>query len=397
MGQYKRMVSYLYKYINGAKSQNTGFVRIELMDVQCRFTVQMRMVPFEVFPKVYLYIQKEHGAKCIEVSDMGTKSGNLVSRFALDKNNIEQTGYSFEDIDGLVVYISDEMFFATSWVRDEVKLGQIEIVSKTREMPADSIFETENTKRLNENNISESSNTGRKNIYESGNMKSVKEKNVFDMENEKRLNENNTSDIENAERINENDIFENVSDECMQVYNLSDNSLAGKGYEVNDTEKFGKYAGQNMDSDEVASVAETRAESDINTGKMVIKASVYEENDKDFGERILSTFPVMYPFASGIIDKSVRIELKDIGCLPIKMWVLANNTFLLHGYCSYRHIIFAKIKISDIETQYAVGSPGIYNSYDENIARQHGFIYFQPIGEVKDKNGTFGYWIHPLK
>ena len=393
----KRMVSYLYKYINGAKSQNTGFVRIELMDVQCRFTVQMRMVPFEVFPKVYLYIQKEHGAKCIEVSDMGTKSGNLVSRFALDKNNIEQTGYSFDDIDGLVVYISDEMFFATSWVRDEVKLGQIEIVSKTREMPADSIFETENTKRLNENNISENSNTGRKNIYESGNMKSVKEKNVFDMENEKRLNENNTSDIENAERLNENNIFENVSDECMQVYNLSDNSLAGKGYEVNDTEKFGKYAGQNMDSDEVASVAETRAESDINTEKMVIKASVYEENDKDFGERILSTFPVMYPFASGIIDKSVRIELKDIGCLPIKMWVLANNTFLLHGYCSYRHIIFAKIKISDIETQYAVGSPGIYNSYDENIARQHGFIYFQPIGEVKDKNGTFGYWIHPLK
>lgn len=397
MGQYKRMVSYLYKYINGAKSQNTGFVRIELMDVQCRFTVQMRMVPFEVFPKVYLYIQKEHGAKCIEVSDMGTKSGNLVSRFALDKNNIEQTGYSFDDIDGLVVYISDEMFFATSWVRDEVKLGQIEIVSKTREMPADSIFETENTKRLNENNISESSNTGGKNIYESGNMKSVKEKNVFDMENEKRLNENNTSDIENAERINENNIFENVSDECMQLYNLSDNSLAGKGYEVNDTEKFGKYAGQNMDSDEVASFAETRAESDINTEKMVIKASVYEENDKDFGERILSTFPVMYPFASGIIDKSVRIELKDIGCLPIKMWVLANNTFLLHGYCSYRHIIFAKIKISDIETQYAVGSPGIYNSYDENIARQHGFIYFQPIGEVKDKNGTFGYWIHPLK
>ena len=34
MSQYKRMVSYLYKYINGAKSQNTGFVRIELMDKQ---------------------------------------------------------------------------------------------------------------------------------------------------------------------------------------------------------------------------------------------------------------------------------------------------------------------------------------------------------------------------
>ena len=128
MSQYKRMVSYLYKYINGAKSQNTGFVRIELMDKQCRFTVQMRMIPFEVYPKVYLYIQKERGAKCIEVSDMGVKSGNLVSRFMLNRENIEQTGYSFDDIDGLIVYIGKEMFFATSWVKDEVKLGLLPLV-----------------------------------------------------------------------------------------------------------------------------------------------------------------------------------------------------------------------------------------------------------------------------
>ena len=141
MSQYKRMVSYLYKYINGAKSQNTGFVRIELMDKQCRFTVQMRMIPFEVYPKVYLYIQKERGAKCIEVSDMGVKSGNLVSRFMLNRENIEQTGYSFDDIDGLIVYIGKEMFFATSWVKDEVKLGEMEIFSPTGKK--ENIFKTD--------------------------------------------------------------------------------------------------------------------------------------------------------------------------------------------------------------------------------------------------------------
>ena len=54
--------------------------------------------------------------------------------------------------------------------------------------------------------------------------------------------------------------------------------------------------------------------------------------------------------------------------------------------------------------QFTYVDPNVVNNikrdfpdYDENIARQHGFIYFQPIGEVKDKNGTFGYWIHPLK
>lgn len=358
MGQYKRMVSYLYKYINGAKSQNIGFVRIELMDKQCRFTVQMRMVPFEVFPKVYLYIQKDYGAKCIEVSDMGTKSGNLVSRFVLDRTNIEQTGYTFEDLDGLIVYIGKEMFFATSWVKDEVNLGDMEIISgKTQQMTRD-IF---------------------------GNIKSEKEKN----------------------NDNDNDMFFGSSGDAGKKFKEAEKEIDEKSNNraennaLFDEETLSNSDDGKIDEGEVASVAETVSENvqdDLNTEKMVIKASVYDESDKDFGERILSTFPIMYPFVSGIIEKSVRIELKDIGCLPIKMWVLANNAFLLHGYCSYRHIIFAKINICDnCGTQYAIGSPGVYNEYDEKVAKQHGFIYFQPIGDVKDMRGAFGYWLSPLK
>lgn len=347
MSQYKRMVSYLYKYINGAKSQNTGFVRIELMDKQCRFTVQMRMIPFEVYPKVYLYIQKDYGAKCIEVSDMGAKSGNLVSRFVLDMGNIAQTGYSFDDIDGLIVYVGKEMFFATSWVKDEVRLGEMEIVSVNNR---NSIFEKDNSPN---DTVMNNRNREEKNSNEDG----------------------------NSENINANEMYDKNESIKEDVF-LDDNE-------------------SNTGAGEVASSQQTVAQDvpadEFDTEKVIIKASVYDESEKDFGERILSTFPVMYPFVSGVIEKSVRIELKDIGCLPIKMWVLANNAFLLHGYCSYRHIIFAKINVDDKTMQYAIGSPGVYNDYDEKIARQHGFIYFQPIGDVKDVCGAFGYWIHPLK
>jgi len=165
-----------------------------------------------------------------------------------------------------------------------------------------------------------------------------------------------------------------------------------------ETEKIKSDNNESAESvDFVQDVSKKESDEEFDPEKVIIKASVYDEGEKDFGERILSTFPIMYPFVSGIIEKSVRIELKDIGCLPIKMWVLANNAFLLHGYCSYRHIIFAKINTDEKEVQYAIGSPGIYNEYDEKIARQHGFIYFQPIGDVKDVCGAFGYWIHPLK
>lgn len=361
MSQYKRMVSYLYKYINGAKSQNTGFVRIELMDKQCRFTVQMRMIPFEVYPKVYLYIQKERGAKCIEVSDMGVKSGNLVSRFMLNRENIEQTGYSFDDIDGLIVYIGKEMFFATSWVKDEVKLGEMEIFSPTGK--AENIFETD---KLRENTFSSEKNEKESKGREAGSFsgKMAENKNV-------ETKNSNAADINNS---------------------------AGSVNQVFETEKLKSDNNESAETEDfVQDISKNESDEEFDPEKVIIKASVYDEGEKDFGERILSTFPIMYPFVSGIIEKSVRIELKDIGCLPIKMWVLANNAFLLHGYCSYRHIIFAKINTDEKEVQYAIGSPGIYNEYDEKIARQHGFIYFQPIGDVKDVCGAFGYWIHPLK
>lgn len=360
MSQYKRMVSYLYKYINGAKSQNTGFVRIELMDKQCRFTVQMRMIPFELYPKVYLYIQKEYGAKCIEVSDMGVKSGNLVSRFVLDMGNIAQTGYSFDDIDGLIVYIGKEMFFATSWVKDEVRLGEMEIVSPNSRQ---SIFEENDSK---EDDIV--------------NNRTVK---------------NDSRNNEFRDKTNGNENFENRDGDLNTREKESVNEDYREDISVNDD---GASLGENeVASSAQSAVTEDRQIDDFDSEKVVIKASVYEDNEKDFGERILSTFPIMYPFVSGIIEKSVRIELKDIGCLPIKMWVLANNAFLLHGYCSYRHIIFARINVEDKSMQYAIGSPGVYNDYDEKVARQHGFIYFQPIGDVKDVCGAFGYWIHPLK
>lgn len=364
MSQYKRMVSYLYKYINGAKSQNTGFVRIELMDKQCRFTVQMRMIPFEVYPKVYLYIQKERGAKCIEVSDMGVKSGNLVSRFMLNRENIEQTGYSFDDIDGLIVYIGKEMFFATSWVKDEIKLGDMEIFSPILTAGRiENIFETDNS---------------RDNGFSSKKIEKVgKVKEVSCLSGEMAESKNVETKNSNAADINDSD--------------------GG----VNQTFETEKLKSNNNESDELEdflkNVSEKESNEEFDPEKVIIKASVYDEGEKDFGERILSTFPIMYPFVSGIIEKSVRIELKDIGCLPIKMWVLANNAFLLHGYCSYRHIIFAKINTDEKEVHYAIGSPGIYNDYDEKIAKQHGFIYFQPIGDVKDICGAFGYWIHPLK
>lgn len=109
----------------------------------------------------------------------------------------------------------------------------------------------------------------------------------------------------------------------------------------------------------------------------------------DFGERMLSVFPKMYPFEIDEMGECVRIDLKDIGNLPVAYWSLAGNPFLLRGYYCYRHLIFACIG----RQEYAVGVPGIYSEENSRWAKECRMLRFQPLSRVKDRHGAFGYWL----
>ncbi len=109
----------------------------------------------------------------------------------------------------------------------------------------------------------------------------------------------------------------------------------------------------------------------------------------DFGERMLSVFPKMYPFEIDEMGECVRIDLKDIGNLPVAYWSLAGNPFLLRGYYCYRHLIFACIG----RQEYAVGVPGIYSEENSKWAKEYRMLRFQPLSRVKDRHGAFGYWL----
>lgn len=109
----------------------------------------------------------------------------------------------------------------------------------------------------------------------------------------------------------------------------------------------------------------------------------------DFGERMLSVYPKMYPFEIDEMGECVRIDLKDIGNLPVAYWSLAGNPFLLRGYYCYRHLIFACIG----RQEYAVGVPGIYSEENSKWAKECRMLRFQPLSKVKDRHGAFGYWL----
>ncbi|CUP85367.1 Uncharacterised protein [Dorea longicatena] len=83
--------------------------------------------------------------------------------------------------------------------------------------------------------------------------------------------------------------------------------------------------------------------------------------------------------------------------LPKKCWNLANNSFLLHGYHNYHHLL-----LIEENGHYRLGVPGVYDIREARAAEIFGFPEF--INSYNDQlelspdecntQENFGYWCH---
>ena len=114
-----------------------------------------------------------------------------------------------------------------------------------------------------------------------------------------------------------------------------------------------------------------------------------KDGNWEVGEQFLRGGMGMNPFYDTDVSAAVRMEPRDLGKLPIEFWYLANNSFLLHGYYSYRHLLFMKIRNRE-EWQYAIGVPGKEKEQEKFMANMFGFQHFKKVNRKEDEK--FGYW-----
>lgn len=90
-----------------------------------------------------------------------------------------------------------------------------------------------------------------------------------------------------------------------------------------------------------------------------------------------------------------KIQRSELSMLPRRYWHLANNSFLLHGYHNYNHLILV-----EKDGHYWLGVPGIYDPREARAARLFGFPQFtdsynaslQLSDDECDPEEKFGYW-----
>ena len=109
----------------------------------------------------------------------------------------------------------------------------------------------------------------------------------------------------------------------------------------------------------------------------------------DKWEQLCMMYPEIHPFRDS--REYLSIAPKDFVVLCKEYQKLVHNSFLLHGYYNYRHLILGRIRQKDV-WQYYIGVPGNFYDREKMVAEMFGFEAFE--GEKESASpGDYGYYM----
>lgn len=393
MGRYERMICYLYEYQDGHKGANVGYVKLEKRGEKCRVLIQMRRADLATLPQAALFQQEKTGVLLIPIGVMRDNNGSMKGQYEGNVDNLAGTGLSLDDVHGVLVYVEEGHYFASTWNLEQIDARQLrwwqgdqhEDAGKAEALP-----EGGNETPQNMVISSDGSNGTPQNMDVSSDSSSETLQNKV------------VSADSSSETPQNMDVSADSSSEAQQKevassergINTPRKEVVSSGSGSNIAQRFADHlasaqAGISR-TPENASMERCSQSAEV-TGQSICGSCPFQRKELDYGKKMLLTFPVMRPFGERYPGQCVRIEPQDIGCLPMRMWSLSGNPFLMQGYFQYRHLIFM-----EWEKGYVIGVPGIYSNMMQSKAENAGFREFIAICGQKNCRGAFGYWLMPL-
>lgn len=361
MADYRRFISYMYLYENGRKTSNSGFVRVESRNDQCRVHIHMTGIygPEDASYEIYMLIRESGGYIGIAVGHLEMQQQAGERDILTGSSHLMGTDYELGRVSGMVVLSGDGRLYGTRWDDEpletecffnEEKLSDSLVLFHSQDRVAPEVKE-----RVQSEILRQSEERGAE-------------------EKEQIIEEQRI--VESEAEIQETEIQETAEQEVIETKAIE---VIAEGAE-----------------EEVRQSDEQKTAEQIAAEQLSVKDNVYEN--------LLHQYPQMYPFDDDSIEICVRMDLQDIGMLPMQCWLYGSNSFLLHGYYCYRHLILAKVQMhtdtnndGKENVSYILGVPGIRQHREEYMASMFGFHNFKPVSRENTGKGAFGYWYIKLK
>lgn len=347
MADYRRFISYMYLYENGRKTVNSGFARVERRNGQCRLHVHMTGMygPENSSYKVYMLIRENDSYIGIPVGLLRMRQQTGELDMTTDSERLMATDYSLNQVSGMVILSDDDRIYGTRW--DDEPLETDFFAGGEKTAGGLVVFSPEEQREEEQSEM----------VVPGNYAEAVLGELVAAEEVEEVLPEVLSETMEEA-----------VTDQTEEVV-VEENTLASE------------EQAPEIDAEDMEQHLQHDHQQDV--------PNAYEV--------MLHQYPQMYPFDDNSVEVCIRLDLQDIGKLPMQCWLYGSNSFLLHGYYCYRHLILARMRLQTVEGEdggavYIFGVPGIRQHREQYMASMFGFRDFKPVSRENTGGGAFGYW-----
>ena len=367
---YQRLVSYIYSYPEGVKGRNVGFAKALVHQGQFKLNISLRGVKTDSPEMFGIYMMvTDGGYRLIKLGECLVKMGQMEYSGIFNPDNINETGYGFKDICGLAVAREDARYdcMMSMWKDEDVtpdmlvfsgmdakKQVEAGIVIKERMRQSE---EQEREQQMSESVLAESlrSETVRPELAES-------------LRTEPARPESSESQMAHAE----------------SVVSVSRPQTGVTAESVSDT------------ATEDIKAAGAAAKIPAETQHLQKKAHRADATQTDPFEKLFVRADYIDAFDDDYFYDCIEVSPEKLKCLNQNEIDIAGNSFLLHGYYNFRHILFGRVRDNLDNTKYFIGVPGMYCNRERYMASMFGFNNFKKSHRSDYANPYFGYWYQEI-
>uniref|UniRef100_UPI0040281C0E DUF6128 domain-containing protein n=1 Tax=Lachnospira sp. TaxID=2049031 RepID=UPI0040281C0E len=415
MADYQRFVSYIYSYPGGVKDKNVGFAKVEVRSGEMRLNINLRGVYTDT-PQmfgVHMLIDRDDAIpgryRLMKVGDCLVNNGMASYAGIFNAGNIENSGYTSSDICGIAVANKGDRYYMmfSMWEDYDINPDVIEFAgSGVRKYGGNAEIEGESEDDIDSSGSGEIRGLG----------KGYTEGSEGNKEDDVGSQDNRVSDGENGEvRYAEG----GEGNKNGNVVNYASGSQCNKGnYDKRSGED--RYVGE-RENDRNGG---TRNRGEENTPDIhmqnryneELQAMESEEDDTEscgcpnkvnektrqdacnerLYKKLYSKADYVDAFDDDYFYDCIEVTPQMLSRLPLKDKEIINNSFLIHGYYNFHHLLFGRVCDNENNTNYFIGVPGMYCNRERYMASMFGFSNFKKSHRSDYNNPYFGYWYQEI-
>ncbi len=371
---YDKKIKYLDYYERGERIKGCGFAKIEARDEELRIELTVSgLYPTDSFAREVMLCSEKQEKQLTQL-ELYQGRGEL-KRIYHSRSDIGGTGIPYWEMCGICIHLGREREISCRWQKSENK-------------PAELLFKRGAERSLHAAAVPMAEQSG--SVRTASESLSAK----LTWNERERVQEDDRAAGRDAGRLGT--VRREAAGEEMEKERLAEQETVRReaaGEATGKERAIEQTTGRRGNAERETAGGEAESPGRIRRENTVREPAREERRHPRMLDDKWMQLCAIYPHVQPFRDERDYLSIKPVDFLlfPANAYRQVNNSFLLHGYYNYKHLLLSRVERKG-EILYYIGVPGNYYEKEKQVALMFGFESFE-CAEEPAEDGDFGYYM----